>query len=163
MAKFRVNPSEAWRTLPKGEYTVMVTFATMKQPKQGEHPYVEVTMEVLEGEFKGETMVDRLSLSPKARPRIASFVCSCGLIKNVVNEEVEIDTDELIGRVLIVKGDVETFNGVGRFRPSTFRMHPDVAKAMAAQASKDAATSNSESSSKATNDPAATRRISRSI
>lgn len=133
MAKFRVNPDEAWKSLPKGEYTVMVTNAVVKDPKQGEHQYIEVTMEVLEGEFKGENIIDRLSLSPKARPRLASFIRACGLATPGSGGEQEFDTDDLISRVLTVKGDIETFQGVERFRPSSFKMHPDVAKSIEAQ------------------------------
>ena len=133
MAKFTVNPDEGWKTLPKGEYTVMVTNAVMKSPKQGEHQYIEVTMEVLEGEFKGENIIDRLSLSPKARARLASFVRACGLAAPGSSGEQEFDTDDLISRVLTVSGDVEVFNGFERWRPAVFKMHPDVRKSIEAQ------------------------------
>lgn len=128
MAQFEVDPSKRFRTLPKGEYTVMVTGATIKEPKQGSYPYIEVQMVVAEGEFTNEVIIDRLSLSPKAQGRLASFTTAIGLTPPGTNEKVKLDTDDFLNRVLIVSGEPEVFKGFERFRPEVFKMHESTAK-----------------------------------
>jgi hypothetical protein len=135
MAKFSVNQDAAWKSIPKGEYNVMVGKAVLKEPKpdpkdpaKEKFPYVEVEMIVLDGEFKDEVFTDRLSLSPKAEARLASFIRACGLAAPGDKGAREFDTEDLIGKPLTVKGDVETFAGQERFRPSSFKVHPDVAR-----------------------------------
>lgn len=129
MAKFTSDPSERWKTVPKGEYNVMVTKAEVKTPKQGEHDYIEVTMQILDGEYANENVTDRLSLSPKAKPRLNGFLYAAGLATADAKGEQEFDTDDFVNKFLTVKGDVEVFQGQERFRPSSFKQHPDVAKA----------------------------------
>lgn len=131
MAKFTTDPSDRWKSVPKGEYNVMVTKAEVKSPKQGEHDYVEVTMQILDGEYQGENIQDRLSLSPKAKPRLNGFLIAAGLAAADAKGEHEFDTDDFVNKFLTVKGDVETFNGQERFRPSSFKQHPDVARTAA--------------------------------
>lgn len=127
MAKFSTDPSERWKTVPKGEYNVMVTKAEVKTPKQGEHDYIEVTMQILDGEYAGENVTDRLSLSPKAKPRLNGFLYAAGLAAADAKGEQEFDTDDFVNKFLTVKGDVEVFQGQERFRPSSFKQHPDAA------------------------------------
>lgn len=128
MGTFNVDPNERWKTLPKGEYSVMVRSVEEKSPRQGEFNYLEVTMEVIEGEFKGELVVDRLSLSPKAAPRLAGFVHACGLVDPSQRGVQQFQTEDLVNKVLVVRGDIETFKGFERFRPTSFKMHPDIAR-----------------------------------
>lgn len=145
MGSFSVDPNARWKTLPKGEYSVMIRSAEEKTPKpdrndpsKEKHPYIEVTFEVIEGEYKGETFTDRLSLSPKAAPRLASFVYACGLVDPSAKGRQELQTEDLIHKVLVVRGDLETFQGFDRFRPTSFKMHPDIAKTAEAQMNKEA-------------------------
>lgn len=131
MGSFKIDPNERWKTVPKGEYNVMVTKVEEKSPRQGEHNYLEVTMQILDGEYVGENVTDRLSLSPKAKPRLAGFIHAVGLANPETKGEQEFDTNDLVNKFLTVKGDVEVFNGQERFRPSSFKMHPDVARTAA--------------------------------
>jgi hypothetical protein len=131
MAKFSTDPSERWKTVPKGEYNVMVTKAEVKTPKQGEHDYIEVTMQILDGEYANENITDRLSLSPKAKPRLNGFLYAAGLAAADAKGETEFDTDDFVNKFLTVKGDVEVYQGQERFRPSSFKEHPDAAKSAA--------------------------------
>ena len=128
MGSFSVDPNERWKTVPKGEYNVMVTKVEQKSPRQGEFDYLEVTMQILDGEYVGENVTDRLSLSPKAKPRLAGFIHAVGLANPETKGEQTFDTNDLVNKFLTVKGDVEVFNGQERFRPSSFKMHPDVAR-----------------------------------
>lgn len=134
MAKFTTDPSDRWKAVPKGEYNVMVTKAEVKSPRAGEHDYIEVTMQIVDGEYQGENVTDRLSLSPKAKPRLNGFLIAAGLAAADSKGEMEFDTDDFVNKFLTVKGDVETFNGQERFRPSSFKVHPDVARTQEAAA-----------------------------
>ena len=140
MAKFSTDPSEKWKTVPKGEYNVMITKAEVKDPKpdprdpnKEKHQYIEVAMQILDGEYANEIITDRLSLSPKAKPRLNGFLYAAGLAAADAKGEQEFDTDDFVNKFLTVKGDVETFQGQERFRPSSFKQHPDVAAAPAAE------------------------------
>jgi hypothetical protein len=128
MGTFNVDPDSRYKVLPKGEYSVMVLKVEQKAPKQGEFDYLETSMEVIEGEFKGEIMVDRLSLSPKAAPRLAGFIHACGMVDPSQKGNQSFDTNDLLNKVLIVKGEPETFKGFEKFRPTSFKMHPDIAR-----------------------------------
>lgn len=145
MGTFNVDPDARYKVLPKGEYAVMVLKVEEKAPKQGEFNYLETSMEVIEGEYKGEIMVDRLSLSPKAAPRLAGFIHACGMVDPSQKGSQSFDTNDLINKVLIVKGEPETFKGFEKFRPTSFKMHPDIARTAEAsmnseaQAARDAA------------------------
>jgi hypothetical protein len=135
MAKFSTDPSERWKTVPKGEYNVMIVKSEVKDPKpdprdpnKEKHQYIEVAMQILDGEYTGETVTDRLSLSPKARPRLNGFLYAAGLAAADAKGEQEFDSDDFVNKFLTVKGDVETFQGQERFRPSSFKAHPDAAQ-----------------------------------
>lgn len=141
MAKFSSDPSERWKAVPKGEYNVMITKAEIKaakpdrnDPSKEKHDYIEVSMQILDGEYTGEVVTDRLSLSPKAKPRLNGFLIAAGLADPNTKGETEFDTDDFINKFLTVKGDIEVFNGQERFRPSSFKQHPDVARTADAQA-----------------------------
>jgi len=141
MAKFTTDPSEKWKSVPKGEYNVMITKAEIKEsrpdkndPSKEKFPYIEVSMQILDGEYTGEVVSDRLSLSPKAKPRLNGFLYAANLAAADAKGEMEFDTDDFVNKCLTVKGDVEVFNGQERFRPSSFKQHPDVARTNEAQA-----------------------------
>lgn len=138
MGTFTVDPNERWKVLPKGEYSVMVRSVEQKAPKQGEFDYLETTMEVIEGEYKGEMVVDRLSLSPKAAPRLAGFIHACGMVDPSQKGAQQFDTNDLVNKVLVVKGEPETFKGFEKFRPTSFKMHPDIARTAEAGMNKEA-------------------------
>lgn len=146
MAKFTTDPSDRWKALPKGEYNVMVTKSELKDPRpdprdpnKEKHPYIEVTMQVMDGEYQGENITDRLSLSPKARPRLNGFLYAVGLATSDSKGEQEFDSDDFVNKFLSVKGDIEVFNGQERFRPSSFKVHPDVARTQEANMNAQAA------------------------
>ena len=128
MGTFEVDPSERKKAIPAGEYTVAVIAAEVMdpkgKPKEGDEPkyqYVQVDFIVQEGEFKGETFMDMFSLSPKARPRLATFVTELGLVAPGTKGNMSFDTNEMLGRELIVKGKIEEFGGMERFRPTSFK------------------------------------------
>lgn len=76
-----VEPSVGYEPIPAGDYLVAITDSEMKPTKSGVGQYLQFTLQVLEGEFKGRLLWARLNLdNPKAEAvRIAraelSAVC----------------------------------------------------------------------------------------
>jgi hypothetical protein len=131
MSTFKANPADARSCIPKGEYVVIVTKMIEKmgkpKPDKQQYPYFETTLEVASGQFEGWPIVDRLSLSPEASFRIGGFVKASGLAQE--SGEQEFESENFIGRILCIKGDVEENAQFGdKFRVGSYWMHPDVAK-----------------------------------
>ncbi len=62
-----VDPSVGFDPIPAGKYLAIITGSQMKPTKSGVGTYLELTFQVLEGEFKGRLLWARLNLdNPKA-------------------------------------------------------------------------------------------------
>ena len=57
-----VAPAQAYSPLPAGKYLAMITESEMKATKAGTGEYLQLTIEVQDGEFKGRKVFDRLNL-----------------------------------------------------------------------------------------------------
>jgi hypothetical protein len=57
-----VEPNSAYEPLPAADYLVVVTDSDVKQTKTGTGEYLQVTLEVIEGKFKGRKIFDRLNI-----------------------------------------------------------------------------------------------------
>jgi hypothetical protein len=101
----------------------MVHSAELTEPK-GKVPYINTDFVIVEGEHKNQHVFDNISLSEKegAKRRLNGFLFACGVNRG----DGDYDTDELVGKLLVVKCGVEEYQGVERARPSSFRMHPSM-------------------------------------
>ncbi len=57
-----VDPNVGFDPIPAGKYLVVITNSQMKTTKNGKGEYLELEMEVLEGEYKGRKLWDRLTI-----------------------------------------------------------------------------------------------------
>lgn len=57
-----VDPNQAYDPVPAGWYNVQVTDSEMKPTSNGAGAYLQLEMTVLDGEFKGRKLFDRLNL-----------------------------------------------------------------------------------------------------
>jgi hypothetical protein len=57
-----VAPSQAFSVIPAGKYKVQVVDSDMRATKDGNGQYLWLEMEILDGEFKGQKLWDRLNL-----------------------------------------------------------------------------------------------------
>lgn len=55
-----VEPNAVFDPLPAGKYLAAITASELKPTKSGDGSYLELTFEVLEGEFRGRKVWDRL-------------------------------------------------------------------------------------------------------
>ena len=57
-----VDPASTFEPIPAGKYLAAITASEMKPTKSGVGNYLELTFQVLEGEFKGRNLWARLNL-----------------------------------------------------------------------------------------------------
>lgn len=57
------EPRSGFDPLPAGKYKVVVTDSEEKPTKKGDGSYIQFTLEVIEGEYKGRKLWDRLNLN----------------------------------------------------------------------------------------------------
>lgn len=58
----QVDPATDFEAIPAGKYVAVVTASEMKPTKSGKGAYLEVTFQVIEGEFKNRLLWARLNL-----------------------------------------------------------------------------------------------------
>jgi len=59
----QVEPSTAFEPIPAGKYLAAITESKMKPTKSGNGEYLELTFQILEGEYKGRQLWARLNLN----------------------------------------------------------------------------------------------------
>lgn len=90
------SQTESYEPLPPGEYPVVIDAIELRQSENSEHPYLNFTLKVSEGEFQNRNLWFIGSLSPKALFRLQSVFGSFGLDSQIV----ELDIDDASGVLL---------------------------------------------------------------
>lgn len=57
-----VEPLGSFEPLPLGEYTVVISSSEMKDAKTGKGQYLQLVYDVIEGEYHGRKLFDRLNI-----------------------------------------------------------------------------------------------------
>ena len=58
----QVSPESQFAPLPNGDYPVVITESEVKPTKDGAGQYLQLTLEVIDGHYKGRKIWDRLNL-----------------------------------------------------------------------------------------------------
>jgi len=58
-----VEPNDTFDPLPNGDYLCIITASEMKPTKAGDGAYLELEMQVIEGQYQGRKLWDRLNLN----------------------------------------------------------------------------------------------------
>ncbi len=58
----QIEPSVGFEPIPEGTYVAVITDSEMKPTKAGDGKYLELQVQVIEGEFHGRRLWDRLNL-----------------------------------------------------------------------------------------------------
>jgi hypothetical protein len=90
------SQTESYEPLPPGEYPVVIDAIELKQSESSEHPYLNFTLKVSEGEFANRNLWFIGSLSPKALFRLQAVFSSFGLTET----NVELNIDDASGVLL---------------------------------------------------------------
>ena len=108
-----VDTTSQFDALPAGDYVAMVTDSASKATKDGTGSYLELTMQIQEGQFHGRKIFDRLNLKNKnpkaveiAQKQLAMLCHATGIMQ--VN-----DSEQLHYKPIVVKLGVKenTYNG----------------------------------------------------
>lgn len=90
-----VDTSVSYDPVPAGEYVVVVTDSEVKETKTGTGKYLELTLEIQEGEFSGRRIWDRLNLwnqnektAEIALRQLAQLAKACG--RGVIGDSSEL-------------------------------------------------------------------------
>lgn len=104
------SPRPSYDALPNGDYPVIISDSEMKETKAGNGHYLELTLEVIEGDHQGRRVWDRLNLdNPNAKAveiaqrTLDSILFALGM--NSVEDSAELHDKPLIARVRIRKDD----------------------------------------------------------
>ncbi len=119
-----VEPREPMEVLPAGKYLCHITESEMKDTKTGNGQYLQLTLEVLEGEFATRKLWERLNLvnpnqtTVDIAQRTLSSICRAAGVMNVT------DTEELHHKPMMVKvkikparGDYDESNEIKGYAP----------------------------------------------
>jgi hypothetical protein len=121
------EPSKSFEVLPTGWYTLLIEDAAVKDTKAKNGKYLELTMQVTEGEFKGRKVWKRITLvNPSAKAveigvrDLAGLGQACGM--TAIEDSAELKDRVIQARIVIRKDkddkDAEPENDVQAFRSS---------------------------------------------
>jgi len=124
MAKVNVDFSdvESFEAIEDGEYPVVIEQVEYVEPaSEDKYPYLNVTLEISEGEHEGRKLWTIWSFSPKALWRMKQVFENLGLPIDEVEFEVDEDTNyvtdpEIVGLPAIAVVTTESYEGKDRNR-----------------------------------------------
>jgi hypothetical protein len=119
MVKVTVDFSEveSFEAIPEGEYPIIIEEVEYVEPASDDkYPYLNVKMEISEGEHEGRKLWTIWSFSPKALWRMQQVFENLGLPVDEVDFEVDEDTNmvtepELVGLPAIAVVSIEIYEG----------------------------------------------------
>jgi hypothetical protein len=59
----QIEPTTEYEAIPAGKYAAMITESEMKLTKSGSGSYLQLTLQILEGDYKGRLLWSRLNLN----------------------------------------------------------------------------------------------------
>jgi len=121
-----VPPAEDFTPIPAGEYLMQITDSDMKATKDGTGQYLELTLQVIDGEHKGRLCWDRLNLinkNPKAveiAQRSLSSICRATGVPSV-HDSAQLHGKPLVARVKYVEpqGQYDAKNDIKAYKPAS--------------------------------------------
>jgi len=106
-----VEPQSDFAPLPTGEYTVIITQSEMKDTKTGSGKYLQLTYQVVDGDFKNRLIFDRLNIqnANETAQQIAQKALSS--ICRAIGVMHPKDSEELHDKPLVVKVGIRPASG----------------------------------------------------
>ena len=121
-----VAPANPLDPVPAGDYTVCIVDSEMKPTSSGNGYYLQLTLEVLEGEFSGRKIFDRLNLDNPNRQaveiaqRTLSAIChAVGVLQ--VQDSAQLHDKPLVAKVAVraARGEYGPSNEVKGYKASS--------------------------------------------
>jgi len=140
----QVEPNAGFDPLPAGKYTCVIAASEMKPTKNGDGEYLQLELEVIEGEHRGRKVWDRLLLKHPNPQTVQIARGTLSAVCRAVNVLTPRDSIELHGLPLAVDVKLErrSDNGELANRVSSYskRQAPSASAAPASAAAAGAST-----------------------
>ena len=98
-----VEPNAAFTPLPAGEYQAIITESEMKPTKDGQGKYLQLKLQILNGQHHNRTLFDRLNLVNKNDVAVQIAKGTLSSICRAVNVLTPNDSSELHSKPLSIK------------------------------------------------------------
>jgi hypothetical protein len=100
-------PTSEYEPIPAGEYVCMFTESELKDTAAGTGQYIQIKLEVVEGDNAGRTLIERLNIKNPNEKAVEIAYQTLAKICNAVNKPNIQNTEELHNIRLIAKVDVQ--------------------------------------------------------
>jgi len=98
-----VEPQKSFEPVPPGWYTTMITNSEMKATKDGTGEYLQLRLDIIDGEYEGRVLFDRLNLVNENQTAVDIAQRQLSAICHVVGVLQPQNSDELHDKPLRVK------------------------------------------------------------
>ena len=107
----QVSPESQFNPVPNGDYPVVITDSEMKTTNDGTGQYLQLTLEIIEGHYKGRKVWDRLNLVNKNTTAVEIAQRALSQICHAVQVLKVDDSAQLHGKPLVAKLAVRPASG----------------------------------------------------
>jgi len=118
-----VEPNKAFTALPAGDYPVIITDSKMKPTKNGNGKYLELSLQVLDGQHQNRKLFDRLNLVNPSDVAVQIAKGTLSAICRAVDVRTPQDSSELHNRPLVATVKIRkdqngnNQNEIGGYKP----------------------------------------------
>lgn len=121
-----VEPADDFTPIPAGEYLMQIIDSDMKPTRDGTGQYLELTLQIIDGQYKGRLCWDRLNLVNKSQKaveiaqRTLSAICRAVGVPSV-QDSAQLHNKPLIGKVKYVdaQGQYDAKNEMKAYKPAS--------------------------------------------
>ena len=106
-----VDPVEDFSPIPAGEYTMAIIDSEMKPTKNGQGQYLQLALQVLDGDYKGRMVWDRLNLVNPNQTAVEIARRTLSAICHAVGKLQVTDSSELHNVPMLVRVSVRPADG----------------------------------------------------
>jgi len=99
----KYEPLAEYEVLPEGNYKAIITASEMVATKNGRGMFLEITFQVIDGEYKGRNLWARLNLQNQNETAVKIAQSELSTICRAVGVLVPKDSSDLHNRPLIIK------------------------------------------------------------
>jgi hypothetical protein len=107
----KVEPNEPASAIPKGEYQVIIVESAQKPTSKGDGSLLNMVLQIVEGQFKGRKLYDRLNLWNKNEQATKIAQGTLSAICRAVNVLTPHTSEQLHNRTLTAVVDVSEYQG----------------------------------------------------
>lgn len=107
----KVEPNAPMTPVPKGDYTVIIESDEVKVTKKGDGKYLKLTMQIIDGEYKGRKLWDQLNLWNPSKQASVIAQQTLSAICHAVGILVPVESSRLHNKPMRVSVICKEFEG----------------------------------------------------